>query len=269
MKKVIIILTIIISFLIINGYFINTNTIKVRNTNISISNLPSSFKGFQIMQISDLLISSKEDINKIKKITTLTNNEQVDIIVFTGDIFANNYTPTSEDITSVTEIFKSLNCNLYKYAVIGDNDQKDLNTFTNILTEANFQILDNKSIYLFNKDKLPIKISGITTLDNLDNTLTLEENYETALNLCLTHYPDYADLLSEENTDIILSGHSLGGQIKLPFYGGILKQENAQKYLNNEYTINNTKLFVSNGIGTHKIKFRLFNPPEINLYTLY
>lgn len=267
MKKVIVFLIVIISIFFINGYVFNTHTFKVTNKNITITDLPESFKGFKIMQISDLLISSSKDIDNLVNIVNKVNDNKVDVIVFTGDLFNSKFTPSNEEIKKVTKILNKLDCKLYKYAIIGDNDNKIIETYKNIMNDINFETLDNTSIYLFYKDVKPIKISGITNTENIDNALNIEDNYETVFNLVLTHYPDYIDELKEKDIDVILAGHTLNGQIKIPFYGGIIKQELGKNYLNSEYEVNNTKMFISSGIGTNNIKFRLFNKPEINLYT--
>ena len=87
--------------------------------------------------------------------------------------------------------------------------------------------------------------------------------------IVLTHYPDYIDTIANYNVDLVLAGHSLLGQIRIPFFGGVIKKDNATKYLDSYYMVNNTKIFVSAGLGTdNNFKFRLFNKPTINLYRL-
>ena len=66
----------------------------------------------------------------------------------------------------------------------------------------------------------------------------------------------------------MLAGHSLNGQIKLPFIGGIIKDKYGKKYYNEYYKLNNTDLYVSGGIGANKYKFRFNNKPSFNLYRL-
>ena len=68
--------------------------------------------------------------------------------------------------------------------------------------------------------------------------------------------------------NLILAGHSHNGQIRLPIIGGLTKFEEAKKYSNSKYNIDNTTLFISGGLGTSKYEFRLFNHPSINFYRL-
>lgn len=265
MKKVLIAMIILLSFVLIDGFFINPNGFKIIEKKIYVDNLPESFEDFKILQISDLLISNKKDINRLKNIKTKTNERKPDIIVFTGDLINSKNDLTDNDINDIIEILKSLECNLYKYSVIGDNDQKNIDLFNKIMNNSGFKILDNESTYLFYKDINPIKITGINTIDV--KTVETNEELTPIFNLVLMHYPDYADNLSFDNA-VALSGHSLKGKIRIPFYGGIIKKDGAKKYIDDYYEIDTNKLYVSGGIGTENVKFRFNNKPEINFYRL-
>lgn len=265
MKKVLIAMIILLSFVLIDGFFINPNGFKIIEKKIYVDNLPESFEDFKILQISDLLISNKKDINRLKNIKTKTNERKPDIIVFTGDLINSKNDLTDNDINDIIEILKSLECNLYKYSVIGDNDQKNIDLFNKIMNNSGFKILDNESTYLFYKDINPIKITGINTIDV--KTVETNEELTPIFNLVLMHYPDYADNLSFDNA-VALSGHSLKGKIRIPFYGGIIKKDGAKKYIDDYYEIGTNKLYVSGGIGTENVKFRFNNKPEINFYRL-
>ncbi len=265
MKKVLIAMIILLSFVLIDGFFINPNGFKIIEKKIYVDNLPESFEDFKILQISDLLISNKKDISRLKNIKTKTNERKPDIIVFTGDLINSKNDLTDNDINDIIEILKSLECNLYKYSVIGDNDQKNIDLFNKIMNNSGFKILDNESTYLFYKDINPIKITGINTIDV--KTVETNEELTPIFNLVLMHYPDYADNLSFDNA-VALSGHSLKGKIRIPFYGGIIKKDGAKKYIDDYYEIGTNKLYVSGGIGTENVKFRFNNKPEINFYRL-
>lgn len=265
MKKILIAIIILLSFVLIDGFFINPNGFKIIEKKIYVDNLPESFEDFKILQISDLLISNKKDINRLKNIKAKSNERKPDIIVFTGDLINSKNDLTDNDINDIIEILKSLECNLYKYSVIGDNDQKNIDLFNKIMNNSGFKILDNESTYLFYKDINPIKITGINTIDV--KTVETNEELTPMFNLVLMHYPDYADNLSFDNA-IALSGHSLKGKIRIPFYGGIIKKDGAKKYIDDYYEIDTNKLYVSGGIGTENVKFRFNNKPEINFYRL-
>lgn len=268
MKKLIIPFVALFVILILYGFFVNPKNFKMVEKRVKIDNLVDSFDGFKIVQFSDLLLGSTKSVNDLDKIVTAINESKPDIIVFTGDLFSNDYKLNDEEIAKTKDYLKKLDCSLYKYSVIGDNDNKQIEIYKDIMKESNFRVLDNESTYLFYKDNMPIKITGLTNINDLSKSLEIEDNLETTMNLVLTHYPDYLDYLLDININLILTGHSLNGQIKIPFVGGIMHKDLADNYLDSYYNINNTQMFVSGGLGTETIQFRLFNKPEINLYRL-
>ena len=75
--------------------------------------------------------------------------------------------------------------------------------------------------------------------------------------------------IKDKNIDLFLAGHSLNGQVRLPFIGSIYTPTGAKKYYDSKYKIDNTEIYISNGLGTSKIPYRLNNRPSINLYRFY
>lgn len=266
MKKVFFAIFIFIVCLVLYGFFINTKGFKIVSKNIEVQNLSDSFDGFKILQLSDFLIKNKKDLDRIQSISKKVSDLKPDIIVFTGDLLYKNNNLNNDDINKLKELLKNMECTLYKYAVFGDND--DISKYSDIMNYAHFKILDNDSEYIFYKDVKPIKITGLTNLDNINKAISVDDNLETTLNLVITHYPDYFETLKNDDIDVVLAGHSLNGQIVLPFYGGVITTDWSKKYKYGSYEENNSKLFISGGIGTFKTEFRLFNKPEINLYKL-
>ena len=269
MKKVIIVIVVILLSLFLYSRFINTNGFKIVENTISITNIPDAFQDFKIVQFSDLLINSTKNVNDLENIVNQINEMKPDIIVFTGDLIYRDYNISEEEIENIKVNLKKLDCTLYKYAIIGDNDAESVDLYKEIINDSGFILLDNQSSYIFYKDVTPIKITGITDINNVDNALYIADELETFYNIALTHEPDNIDTLANKDIDLVLAGHSLLGQIRVPFWGGILKKDGANKYLDDNYTTNNTQLFVSGGLGTdNNIPFRLFNKPQINLYRL-
>ena len=131
-------------------------------------------------------------------------------------------------------------------------------------------ILENNYDLIYNKDNNPFLIYGLE--DTLEQNPSLENYNEelkkTSYKILLVHEPDYVDNLKNNEFDLVLSGHSHGGQVKLPGIKPFFLPEGCQKYYSEKYDVNNTKLFISNGVGTSKIKVRLGSTPSINLYRI-
>ena len=115
-------------------------------------------------------------------------------------------------------------------------------------------------------------LTGNGSILQNDSNINQAFSYDKEDNLytiSLFHEPDRIDdIISKYKVDLALAGHSHNGQIRLPKVGAIMKVNYGKKYPNEEYVINDTKLYVSGGLGTSMYEFRLFNHPSINLYRL-
>lgn len=103
------------------------------------------------------------------------------------------------------------------------------------------------------------------TLD-LDAAFSYED--DTSYKILLAHEPDVYDKLTKV-PDLMLAGHSHNGQVRIPLAGAIYKTIGAKKYYDPEYSLGDTKMYISGGVGTSKYKVRLFDRPSISLYRLY
>ena len=79
---------------------------------------------------------------------------------------------------------------------------------------------------------------------------------------------DEMDELTSYNINMAISSNSLNGQINVPIIKDFFIRDGSKKYINPYYKVSNTNLYVSSGIGTDKIDFRLFNKPSVNIYIL-
>lgn len=257
MKKIVKVISIIliISITILSyGMFIGARYTFVNEHKITDKKIPNSFHGLKIVQISDLLYPSLKS-NDLDKLTKKINELKPDILVFTGNIKRNNYELTKKDITTLNKFFNSLNSNIKKYAIYGNNDNDNLKL---IFENTNFLILDNQEDIIYNGENESIKIIGFNA-KKLDFSNITESNDYT---ICLLSNPD--KITKVNNTcQVVFSGETLGGEIKLPFTKGL----DNHTYYKNYYLINQTKLYINNGLGNN-YNLRLFNHPSINFYRL-
>ena len=93
----------------------------------------------------------------------------------------------------------------------------------------------------------------------------LGEPAEGAYRILLAHNPDYFSAYAQWGADLTLSGHLHGGMVRLPKIGGLISPNWTlfPKYDHGLYTIEEKKMIVSAGLGSHTIKLRINNPPEL------
>jgi hypothetical protein len=258
---------ILFSFLIITicfylyGRFINPYSLNVKEVAIKDNKLNSDYNGLKIVQFSDLHYGRTTNEDTLKKLVKEINELKPDIVIFTGDLFdSKNINNKDED--KIIKYFSQIESQVFKFACLGDYDLKNENRVKGILENSNFIVLDNTSKLVYYESKTPLNFIGITN-DEKINELFDNEYF----NITIMHQPDLVDKL--DNTSIAFAGHSLGGQFRIPFIGGIRKKDGAKTYIESYHKVKNTKLYISNGLGTEDISLRFFNSPSITLYRLY
>ena len=259
--KILFWLIIIMVLIFIYARYINTHGLITKEIAVVDSQLNSAYNGLKIVHFSDLHYGRTTLEDDLKEIIQEINLLKPDLIVFTGDLF-DDHKMKDEDIKTVTKYLEQLEARLFKLAVIGDYDQEYLETYQTILEDSNFILLDNSSKLVYDNSDIPINLVGLT------NTNDIKELYENDyFTITLVHEPD--SITSLDGSNLVFAGHSLGGQIKIPFIGGIIKRDGANKYINDYYEVSGQQLYISSGIGTQDFSFRLFNKPSINFYRLY
>lgn len=273
LKKILLTISSILILIILYSTLIGTRIIDINEYKVESPSLPESFHGIKIIHFSDIhygtTINKKQLDNIVKKI----NNLKPDIIFFTGDLIDKNIKIDKETTNELIESLNKLECSLYKYAIYGDEDLSN-NSYKEIITNSNFTLLENTSTLLYYKNQTPIEITGYNPTITSPNYTILtdiieEQDTTNYYKIVLTHEPDSIDKFINYNPNLVLSGHSLGGVINIPFTKPLFLPKNSQKYYKDYYKINNTELFISNGLGTSGINARLNNHPSINLYRLY
>lgn len=271
--KITFLLIIILCSIFLYSRYINTKGLKVKEYSVVDGKLPNNFYGLKIVQISDIHYKVTTDYDDLKKIVNEINLLKPDIVILTGDLFDENITYDQNDFNDLTEILKSIDYNIQKYAIKGEDDLK-FDNWENIISDSNFKNINNSYELVFSNGIEPILLIGIEsnyennnieeTLNNIYSEINLEYNFS----ILVIHEPDIIDYIDYSKFNLILAGHSHNGQIVIPFIGGIIKDKYAKKYYKDYYELNNTKLYISSGIGTSKYKFRFLNKPSINLYRL-
>lgn len=262
----------IIFFIIFFVYISNiaTRIIDVKEYKIETNNIPTSFDGLKIIQFSDLHYGTTINENELKNIVKKINELNPDIVFFTGDLVDKNIKLNDENINYLKKALKSINAKIYKYAIYGDEDSDN---FKDIMESSDFIILNNETKLLYYQDNTPILITGFNNNENPNYTILTDLINEVDPNqlfkIVLTHQPDTIDNFLTYNPDLVFAGHTLGGLVKIPFIKPLFLQEGAQKYYNSTMQINNTKIFISNGLGTSSINIRFNNHPSISLYRFY
>lgn len=270
-KKMIIFLIIVVILLLIWGKFIEPNLLMINDYKLESEQLPESFKGSKIVQFSDLHYGMISE-SMLKRLVNNINSLKPDVVVFTGDLVEEGYELKDDDIKTLVKYLNKINASLGKYAIIGNHDVRN-ESFENIMYDSNFRLLKNNYDTVYNEKNDSILIYGLD--DSIEGEPTIKALKAKDINninyrIILTHEPDYVDeFINDYDISLVLAGHSHGSQVNIPGINRLFLPKGCRKYYKSYYNVNNTPLYISNGIGNSMLNFRLFTIPSINVYRLY
>ena len=267
-KLILIYCLLIIGLLLIYSYYIEPYNLIVKEYKIENKDLPKSFDGIKIIHFSDVHYGSTVDEKYLKKIVDLINKQNPDIVFFTGDFIDKRTNLKESEIQNIKNILSEIESPLGKFAVNGNHDIKHLETYKKIMND-NFIMLDNTEKLIYYKESTPISVVGLTDRSETKVDYEILDQDNTYYRIILAHEPDEFNKIKDYSFNILLSGHSHNGQVRLPLIGAIYTPIGSKTYYDEYYKIDNKEIYVSNGIGTFTLDIRFNSTPSINLYRLY
>lgn len=250
--------------------------LEVNTYTIVSDRLPDSFSGFRIAQVSDLHNAQMGDNNE--DLLAMLREAAPDIIVITGDLISAYDVDLDVAIRFAEAAVEIAPC----YYVPGNHEgsvfeYKDLQTG---LKSAGVVLLENRRVEL-RRNGETITLVGVfdpsfyMDYPMIDVPATMSHVLKDlvggdAYTILLSHRPELIDVYAEHGIDLVLSGHTHGGQLRLPYIGGVVAPNQGffPEYDAGLYTRGNTSMLISRGIGTSRIPIRINNRPEILLVEL-
>ncbi len=275
--KVIICIVSIILLTFLYARFISTNGLVTKEYKVVNSKITESYHGLKIVHITDIHYATTVFEKELENLVDEINNIKPDIVVLTGDLFDSEESYNKDVLVNY---LSKIEAKFGKYAVSGNHD-KPIEEYYDVIINSGFINLDNSYELIYNDSREPIIISGISTSYEDSSNLEIktekfdaymseltEDDIKPIYSILLMHEPDFVDNINLNNYDLVLSGHSHLGQVRLPIIGKLHTPYGSLKYYDEYYKINNTDLYISGGIGTSWLKIRFFNKPSINFYRI-
>lgn len=246
------------------------NSLSVSKYTVSPENLPKNFDGYRIVQISDLHNKSFGG-----RLIQEIDNLLPDIIVITGDII-DSYHTKSEIALEFAE--KAIEIAPVFY-VTGNHESRieSYPEFRESLEKIGVTVLDCKGVRIVRDDE-EIYLAGMEeltffgasvinekTADYVEKLNILAEKKGERIGILLSHRPEIFDTYVQSGFDIVFTGHAHGGQIRLPFVGGVLTPNQGffPQYDSGLFEKENTSMIISRGLGNSIFPLRIGNRPEI------
>ncbi|MFC0333323.1 metallophosphoesterase [Paenibacillus sepulcri] len=250
--------------------YMEPRLIRIVNKKLAFRNLPRSYEGLRIVHFSDVHLDFHYGLDRMEGLVAKLRELQPDLLCFTGDLYDNSVGSSKE---GCSRLLGQLKAPLGKWAVLGNHDYTaGAEAVTSILEDGGFRVMNN-SWEPIGHEGQPLRIAGIDDVlrGSHDFDAALPPNGKEPFTILLAHEPDMADEALNYNVDLQLSGHSHGGQVRLPHFGAIFTPELARKYPDGLYVLGDEKkltLYTNRGIGVSTYPVRFWCRPEITVLTL-
>jgi hypothetical protein len=234
---------------------------------LAIKNLHSALAGFTIVQITDVHLYPMTQPELVKKAVIMANALKPDLVVLTGDYVWQELAAIDE----LAPILAGLNAKYGVFSTLGNHDYwLNADVITAAMESYGLPVLINQGLSIQHGDG-SIYIAGLDDgwSGNPDLSKTLERVNSTETVVLLCHEPDLADRYSlDSRIDVQLSGHTHGGQIRLPGIGALILPYLGRKYDLGLYKVNDMLLYTNRGLGVISEPVRFNCPPEISQFVL-
>lgn len=237
--------------------FLEAGWIEVTQSNISIHNLPKVFHGLRVAVLADIHHGSMTPIRFVRRVVDQTLALNPDLIVLVGDFVeghdgANYFDPCFAELDRLHAPHGVL-------AVPGNHDYWNrIQKYHSAPNKTKIQEMTNNGLWL-QKAGQRLHIGGVDDLwcgrPSLEFALGDAGPDDVCLLLC--HNPDYVEQMTDPRIGLVVSGHMHGGQVRIPFLGGPIPSNYGTKYLKGLVQGPVAQVYVSRGLGTVTVPFRL------------
>jgi hypothetical protein len=253
-------------------------TVSIRNDVLTKQGLNPALNNFRLVMISDLHADRHTDSNRLENYLDKVNTLKPDLVLIGGDMISGN----SQYIDTAAEYVGKIKAQYGVFSCRGDHDywayrpdmQRSITEITNALGQHKVPMLNNENLRLdIHGAKMLISFITYTYPDKINPNLLdkLLSDKKEDLNILLLHQPEggIPEKAAHKNYDLMLSGHTHGGQITFlfPFYN-LSPTLIETRYVRGDFHVGNMLLVVTRGLGMSLVPIRLNSTPEITVITL-
>ncbi|MCB0167881.1 MAG: metallophosphoesterase [Anaerolineae bacterium] len=246
---------------------IETTWLSIEQLQVPLKNLPASLEGFKIVQLSDIHLHPFTQIDFVNEVVAATNRLQPDLVALTGDFVLK----TAGSIFELAPVLATLNPTYGIFAVLGNHDiWTDDRTVRAGLEESGLTVLRNEGLAL-GVGKGQLYVAGVDDgwSGRPDLALALDRHRGDIPTLLLAHEPDLADrFAADRRVSLQLSGHTHGGQVRLPGKGALVLPRLGHKYEMGLYRVADMWVYTNRGVGVIGPPIRFNCRPEVTEITL-
>ncbi len=241
---------------------------RITQVVVSLPRAHQHLSGLCIAYVTDTHVGPAFSAERLQPVMDALRREKPDILLFGGDFISES--PRFLD-TATSALGKMVSSSRYgAYAVLGNHDISNVRSrVTCALREVDIQVLQNEATCI-ETHAGDLWIAGVddAIMGRADVEMTFRQVPCEAACICLWHEPDHAEIAERFGPFLQLSGHTHGGQVRLPMIGPLALPLLGRRYPSGRYQVGNMTLYVSNGIGMYRPPVRLNCPPELVMVRL-
>lgn len=241
------------------------NTLTVEKVKIYLERLPKNLEGFRIVHLSDIHHSPFTHLDFIKRAVEIGNELKPDMFALTGDFVSHE----PEYIQPAAKALSELESEFGSFACLGNHDHwTDAAQVASRLREENIKVLTNEG-FRFTARDASLWLCGVDDYmaGTVDLRAALRGSFPDEMKLLLAHNPKMLYRAARASIDLMLSGHTHGGQIRLRDEEKKILPR--RKFASGLYRRKDTQAYITRGIGTVVLPVRFGCPPEISLLELH
>jgi uncharacterized protein len=242
--------------------------VLIEECRIRIPRLPTAFEGFRIALLSDIHLYPFTPLQVVQDAVRLANSFQPDLVVLAGDFVWRSLGAAFD----LVPVLSQLNPARGTFAVLGNHDHyKGPEIIASTLAQAGIRLLRNEGITI-QCGHHSIYLAGIDSAwaGAPSPIAAFDQRRGELITIVAVHEPDYIqELVPRFPVDLQLSGHSHGGQVRLPVLGPLILPPMGEIYDMGLYRVENAQVYTTRGIGTIHVNARFNCPPEVTAITLH
>lgn len=256
--SIILLTSLVVGYMFIEPYWVETNEITVESDQI-----PPNFDGKKIVFLCDIHASSFYSQERLDNLVSQVNAMNPDLVLLGGDYVSGEDTYVNSTIDSLSDLQAPLGV----YAVLGNTDPQD-SSWEALKNSTTITDIGNLGDWVGNSDGR-IRIGGVgSENDRQAPEVAIGDATAGDFVIMLKHEPDYFKEVDKSMVDLVLSGHTHGGQVTFFGIWAPILPSNGKKYITGVFNEDNSTLIVSNGIGTAGLPIRFFARPQIIVINL-
>jgi uncharacterized protein len=256
--------------IMLHAIYIEPTWYEVKEVPVKLPHLAKAFDGYKIVQITDIHADRFFKVGNLSEIVRQINAQKPDLVVLTGDYITKG--DVEPAVGAIADSFRQIVAPDGVLAVLGNHDYWTNNKLvTKVLSQYQIRVLKNE-LFTLQRNKEELVIAGIDDVwsgKGRELSTVLQQLGTKKGAIALVHEPDFADeTAATKQFDLQLSGHSHGGQVRLPFSDRVLPYL-GRKYPYGRYQVGEMIQYTSNGIGMGGLPVRLNCRPEITSIVLH